>query len=426
MIKLFSLKSEFTKNTAILVIGTIVAQSIPILLAPFLRRIYSTENFGAFALYLNILGIIIIFASLRYEAAIVLPKDERESANILSLSLILSFILCILLFLFFLFFNDFVCELINFPKAYSYYLYFLPLSAMLFSFYQSINFWLIRQKAFKASSINKISRRGVEGGVQFSSGFGNFSFGLVIGDFFGNLANAVSGINQMFKNNFKKEYITKNELLHVFKKYKEFPLFNLFPTLLSAAAILLPFIFISKLYSSTDVGYLDLSRLVLSIPLALLSATISQVILQQITEKKNNRISLKKDLLSVFFFLLIVAVAEIGIIFFCGPQIFGFVFGNKYNISGVYSQILVYSYVLNFIVSCFTAVFISLNRIKVYSVWQIVYFTGICCLLLLKNIALADFLKIYVAFDVIMFSLLMILIFLVVYNYEKRLKNGSK
>ena len=40
------LKSEFSKNVATLFTGTLVAQSIPILVSPLLSRIYSPDDFA--------------------------------------------------------------------------------------------------------------------------------------------------------------------------------------------------------------------------------------------------------------------------------------------------------------------------------------------------------------------------------------------
>lgn len=419
--KNFFLKSDLAKNSFTLIVSTILAQLIPLLLHPVLRRIYTPEDFGIFAVYLNIVGILVIMTSLRYEAAIVLPKNDIESANILSLTFILGLIFCGLVFLFLLFFKNFFCELINFPLAYSSYLYFLPFSVMIFSFYQGINFWLIRQKAFKSSAINKISRRGVEGVTQLSLGLTRLSFGLVLGDFLGNLANFFSGIIQLRKNNFRIKYLSITKIFYVFYRHKEFPLYNFFPTLLSAAATLLPFIFINKLFSSEAVGYLDLSRLVLSIPLALIAATVSQVIFQQVSFKKNHHQSIKKDLLPVVYFILAAAGFEMAVILLWGPELFGWVFGEKYYVSGFYSRILVYSFTLNFIISSFSSIFISLNKIKLISIWQICYFLVICSLLLLKKMELVEFLKIYVILEVIMGIVYCALLLKIVMEYENKL-----
>jgi O-antigen/teichoic acid export membrane protein len=417
-LKKFSPKSEFTKNTATLILGTVLAQVVPLLLHPILRRIYTPEEFGVFAVYLNIISIIVIMATLRYEAAIVLPKNNVEAANILSLSFIINFLLCSCFFVLIVFLKDGFCSLINFPLKYSNWLYLLPFSAMFMSFYQSLNYWLIRQKAFKAASINKISRRGVEGVFQLGLGFKRNVLGLITGDVLGNLTNLISGVIQVFKNDFKVRYISKNKIVFVLKKYKKFPIYNFFPTLLSSIANSLPFIFINKFYSSENVGYIDLSRLVLSIPLAFISVTVSQVIFQQITSKKNNRQSIKKELIHVLYFILAVAVLEYFVIQFTGPQLFSLIFGDKYYLSGQYSQILMYGYIMNFIISTYSSIFISFEKLKLLSVWQIAYFLCICSLFLFHHFTIVNFIEIYTFIEVSMDIIYCFILFTIIRKYE--------
>ncbi|MBK8368994.1 MAG: oligosaccharide flippase family protein [Bacteroidetes bacterium] len=103
--KYLSLSSDFSKNTFTLVLGTVIAQAIPFVLHPFLRRLYSAEDFGAMAVYLNLFGVITIVSALRYEAAIVLPKHNNEAANLLSLTFIINLIFTTLVFLVLLFFK---------------------------------------------------------------------------------------------------------------------------------------------------------------------------------------------------------------------------------------------------------------------------------------------------------------------------------
>ncbi|MCL4856653.1 MAG: oligosaccharide flippase family protein [Flavobacteriales bacterium] len=306
--KRFFIKSDFSKNTLILVSGTIAAQAIPLALHPFLRHIYTPEDFGAMAVFLSIFSMVTIVSALRYEATIVLPKENNEAANILALTFIISFLFNILMMLVLLLFKTPIVEFIGLPLKYVNFIFILPITSFLFSLYQSINYWLIRQKAFKASSINKIVRRTVEGATQLTLGLLKIPGGLFVGDFFGNFSNVISGVRQLFKNNFSLNTITKSEIVLVLKRYIDYPKYNVIPTLLSSAASFLPFLFINKFYSTEMVGYIDLSKMVLSIPLIFISATISQVLFQQITEKKHNLISIKNDLLNVFYLLIAIRI----------------------------------------------------------------------------------------------------------------------
>lgn len=404
-------------------IGTVIAQAIPFALHPLLRRLYSAEDFGAMAVYLNIFGVITIVSALRYEAAIVLPKRDNEAANVLSLAFIINIFFSLLVLLSLVFFKKEIITFINFPEKYANFLFFLPFASLFFGAYQSINYWLIRHKAFKASTSNKIIRRVVEGATQTALGFVKFPGGLFIGDLLGNFSNALSGIRQSFKNKFSFSSISVKKIKFVSKKYDEYPKYNVLPTLLSSAANVLPFLIINKIYSTEVVGYLDLSKLVLSIPLIFISATISQVLFQQITEKKHNKMSVKADLRNVLAILLLVIVLEIIIILFAGPWLFSFVFGEQYSLSGEFSQILIFSFVLNFIGSTFSSVFITFEKIKLNSVWQTFYFAAICSLFFCRGLDILMFLKIYVGIEMVMHLTYCVMIFSIVNKYEKSIKS---
>ncbi len=422
LLKKLFLKSEFTKNTFVLVLGTVLAQAIPLILHPFLRRIYSAEDFGAMAVFLSIFSMVTIVSALRYEATIVLPKHNNEAANILTLTFIINLIFNVLILLIIIFFKNPIVNFIGLPVKYADYLYFLPITSFLYSFYQSINYWLIRQKAFKASSINKIVRRGVEGFLQLGMGLMKIPGGLFVGDFFGNLSNVLSGIKQGYKNKFSLAYVSKKKIGFVAKKYIDYPKFNVIPTLLSSAASLLPFLFINKFYSTEIVGYLDLSRMVLSIPLIFISATIAQVLFQQITEKKHGLLSIKKELFNISYLLLGIIVIEFVVLFLFGDDLFSLIFGETYTISSTFSKLLIFSFSFNFISSTFSSIYITFNKIKIYSIWQITYFLAICCLLFFRDIDIIEYLKIFVLIEVVMNLINCSILFKIVANYENKLK----
>jgi O-antigen/teichoic acid export membrane protein len=420
--KFFPSSSDFTKNTFTLVLGTIVAQAIPFILHPFLRRLYSPEDFGAMAVYLNLFGVVTIVSALRYEAAIVLPKYNNEAANLLSLTFIINVVFTVLIFTALLFFKNDLVQFLNFPVAYSNYLYLLPFGSLLYGCYQSMNYWLIRQKAFKASTTNKIIRRLVEGSVQTTFGVLRIPGGLFIGDLLGNLANVISGVKQIIKNFFSLKQVSATKIHFVANKYKDYPKFNVLPTLLSSAANVLPFLFINKMYSTETVGYLDLSKLVLSVPLVFISSTISQVLFQQITSKKHDSLSIKGDFKNVFLVLISVIILELMVIFLFGPWLFGFAFGSNYELSGKFSQILIFSFALNFIGSTFSSVFITFNKLKLNSRWQIVYFIAICSLYFFKNLSISNFLILYVAIEVAMHLCYCLIIYYIINEYEKSIR----
>lgn len=415
------LRSELLINTTVLISGTVLAQLIPILLRTFLTRHYTPETFGAFAVYLSLIGIFIVISSFKYELAIVLPRKDSNAANVLILSILLSAIFNIILLLIILIWDSAILEFLNLSPKFSSYLYFVPLGTFLFSIYQSINYWLIRKKKFYAISLNKFTRRGFEGGVQFGFAFTKYTKGLVLGDIIGQFANVAFGVYQGLKSGLSENLISWERIKYVLKKYFEFPKFNLIPGLMSACSFYLPAIFINKYYSSDYTGYIDLSKLLLSIPLALVATSLSSVLLQRLSEKFRNNLSLKRDLISILGIISSIVIVEILVITFFGVELFTFIFGDKWEYSGRISKILVWSYALNFLVASYSSVFISMNKIKLLSIWQLFYFVSILMLFFFRNRAFDDFIKIYVFVEVVCYIVNSIMIFLIVKRYEKNL-----
>lgn len=418
-------QSGLLKNVSILASGTALAQLIPIALQPFMRRQFSAEIYGAYSVYLSLLGILIVVSSFKYELAIILPKKKKEAANVFFLAGLISFLVNIILLFSVLIWKTELANFLNLSVKYSNYLYFVPLGTFLFNFYQSINYWLIREKKFMAISKNKFIRRGAEGVSQLGFSFSIKQFGLIYGDLIGHFFNNVSGIFQAYKSGLKTKLLSLAKLKYVANKYKEYPRLNLLPSFMSACSYLLPVLFINKFYSSAYTGYFDLSKLVLSIPLALVATSISSVLLQRISEKFKNNESLIKELAPIILIAIIIAAGEIIVISLFGKELFGLFFGKKNAYSGEISQILVWSFALNFITATFSSIFIGMKKIKYLSLWQVIYFIGIVSLILFKNVSFTLFIERYVLIEV--FCALLSIIFMVgiIYNYELGLRKRT-
>ena len=416
------LKSELLKNTVVLISGTVLAQLIPILIRPVMSHLFTSQIFGVYAVYTSIFGILCVIASLRYELAIVLPKNDKTAANLFFLAFLSNTVFTAILVIILVLAGDNISILLNIPDSLKYYLYLVPAGTFLYTIYQSLNFWLIRKKQFLPLSFNKLFRRGTEGILQVGIGFSKNSSGLLIGDIAGHLSNVISGFYQAAKFGLSFKYLSYNKLKYVFKKYIDYPKYNLIPGLMSAVSFMLPVLIVNKFYSAEYTGFFDQSRLLLSIPLALIAGSLASVLLQRLSEKSMKNEGLLADLIPILLILLAIAFFEIVIIELFGVGIFKLIFGQQWAYSGEISQILVWSYAFNFIVSSFSSVFLSLNKIKILSVWQFIYFISISSLVLFKDRSFVDFLKIYVCIEIICYLLYSVLLVKIIHSYEQKRK----
>lgn len=414
------------RSASILVSGSVLAQLISLILQPFLRRSFPAEVWGIFAEYLSLIGIILSVSSFRFDDAIVLPKNDKESANVLSLSLIFSFLFDILLFIIVLVMGDRIIVFLNLPPTFPVWiLYIIPFSAFLYNSYQCLNYWLVRKQKFLAVSANKLARRSSEGVFQISFGLLRNSNGLIYSDIIGQTVNLVTVIFQTIKNGLTFRNVSLTKIKYVFKKYKYFPKYNLVPAFMSTCSYMLPPIFINKFFSNESAGYFDLAKLLLSVPLAFVATSFSSVLLQKVTEKFNKRESFMKDLQPVLLVAGIISIAEILVIVFFGEYLFKLVGGSDWVTSGKISKIMVWSFAFNFIVSSFTSVFVSMRKIKTYSVYQLFYFLAIVSLLFFKSLPFNEFLRIYVIIEIICYTILTAVLVYTITSYELALNKNT-
>ena len=70
------------KNISIIGSGTALAQGITAIAMPALTRLYAPEAFTDWAIFVSIAAIFSGVATMRFELAMVLPKDRKTAAAI--------------------------------------------------------------------------------------------------------------------------------------------------------------------------------------------------------------------------------------------------------------------------------------------------------------------------------------------------------
>ncbi len=107
----FNLKLIFTtpfqKNIATLFSGTLLAQLINVIGALFLAKIYAPEFYGAYSVFLSFVSILTIVNSLKLEYVIITDKSEEKSNNMVNAILIIVLIVSAIHLFLFALFEDF-------------------------------------------------------------------------------------------------------------------------------------------------------------------------------------------------------------------------------------------------------------------------------------------------------------------------------
>lgn len=378
-------KSEFSKNVLTLMTGTTIAQAIPIAISPILTRIYTPEDFGVFALYMSIAAIISVIATGRYEMAIMLPKEDEDVKSIVKLIMILLSAVTFITFLIVFFFNHTITNLFENPEI-SNWLYFLPISIFLVGLYQIYNYLLIREKNFKRLSTNKIIVSTTNASTQLAYGFAfSNGFGLL----FGNIIGYVISIYFIIKSKVVNKYFTfkDNSINKVAKEYQNFPKYDVPSVLVNVIANQLPILALGKFFGLGVVGFYSLMYKVLMMPINLLSSTVLDVFKQRATEDYNKHGNCKDIYVKTFKSLVLIGILPFTILGIFAPEIFAFVFGEKWKVAGEFAQIMTPVFYLSFISNPLSYLFFIRQKQKWNLIGQSLFFilTFFCIYLSIKQ-----------------------------------------
>lgn len=350
MIKKLKPRSEFTRNVITLMTGTTIAQAIPIAISPLLTRMYTPEDFGVFALYMTITSIISVFATGRYELAVMLPEEDEDAINIVVLSLSITLIVSLISLFIVLMFKLQITILLGNPEI-SQWLYFIPLSVLLTGTYQNVNFWNNRKKKFKQLSENRVIRSTTT--ASFNLGIGtisNGSGGLILGTIIGQLASTIV-LGKVMLNKDIFGLINKSKIIASAKKHVNFPKYDVIATISNILSHQISHVLFNVFVSAATSGYYFLVQKVMGVPISLISSAVSDVFKQQSSSSFAKNGNAKEIFLKVLTNLTILSFPPFILLFIFAQDLFVFVFGKNWAEAGLYAKILVPMFFLQFIAS---------------------------------------------------------------------------
>ncbi len=320
--------------------GTTIAQAIPLAVSPILTRLYTPEDFGLFALFIALTSVFVSFASGRYELAVMLPVDDKESINILALGLLITTALSTSLLLFITLFHDIILSLVNNIEI-GVWLYFIPLIVLFTGLYNLLTYFNNRLKCYQdlahATIVKSLVLVAVQLGIGFvKTGATGLISGQILSSFFANM----KLLKNILNNRSLLHSISRKEMLSMAKRYKDFPLYQAPHALLNTFSSNIPVYLFSSFVNATVVGFYALSTRIVFAPLMIIAGASAKVYNQKVTQLYNEggdayglSIQLLQSLLKKIFFPFVLLILF-------APDIFALLFGDSWREAGLYTQIL--------------------------------------------------------------------------------------
>jgi O-antigen/teichoic acid export membrane protein len=357
-------KSDYFRNVATLFTGTTLAQIIPIVVTPILTRIYTPIDYGVLAIFVAFSSLCTIIATLRYEAAILLPNEDVNAMSLTILSGLCVFFAAIVVSLILCIFNKQILITLKNPNISIWLLFLIPLYVVFIGFSNALNNLLNRHKQYKKLAFNRVSVALLTASASLAFGFAGFGstgliLAIVIGQCFALCLLSIWTWNDL-REGLKK--FSFSNLKEVAITYRKFPLFSLPSDAANSMSQQLPIFLLTKFFGSNVVGHFSFSQKILGMPLNLISQSISDVFKQRASADYNkfgncNQIFIKTSkLLSAMSIVPLIAICIFA------PIIFRVIFGEAWEQAGQYTRYLAPLYIFRFIVSPLSYIFYIANR----------------------------------------------------------------
>ena len=350
--------------------GTVIAQMLTVLASPVLSRLFTPEDFALLASFTSVTSLCVVFCSGKYEMAILLPEKESDARNILRLSLLVcAATSCIL--------PAIIIGIGRFNEAFNALVSNgLVIVAVMFvlcsNMCESFRYYFLRRKQFKAISSRTVVVSLTTVGLNLLCGYFFYSHKVFVTST--TVAQMVALILFLFLffRLFGKEKQPWSfaEVRQPLVRYWKFPAFTMSGQLLNSLTLNMPILVLANYFSDTMIGLYAFVYKIASLPMTVIGSNVTQVFMQRISQSspaEQKKIFLKT---SAALFLLILPPALIGVIF--APQLFSFIFGEKWIPAATLARLMAPMLVIRFATSPVTAVYSIKEKNILSFVYQIV------------------------------------------------------
>ena len=327
------LNNTLLRHMVTLLGGTAAGQLIALLAAPLLTRLYGPADFAMVAAFVGVSTILSIFATLRYDLAMLLPQDEDDAGKVFQLSLFSLVVATVLISLLLWLFGPRLVAVIPTFAAVAHVLPLVPVMMLAIAGSQILSAWANRQRAYRemvgASVLNQGGNVVISSLIGWTKAIGG---GLLVGRLFGQLASVIwlavrlrPGLPRL-----RFEFVG---LAAVARRYRQFPFFNVPYSLLGALSQEFLVFALLAFHHVGIAGHFALVRAVLLLPARYLSSSLGLVFFREAAQLFGTP-ALETMTLKLMYRLGVVVAPLTAFFMFWSEEIFALVFGESWRMAG--------------------------------------------------------------------------------------------
>jgi O-antigen/teichoic acid export membrane protein len=315
-----------------------MGQVLIVALLPLITSLYSPGDMGVLAVYRSILLTLAVVATLRYETAIPVPKQDHEALSLLKL--------CFLVLLASVFAT--ACLLIptgpllvsalKIPRLEPY-LWMIPLGLLCVGSFQVVTFMAIRNNAFKPLAVSRFIQSAATAlipVVAFPLGLVALLMAQMLGQSMGFLRLYHCSVH------LPRPFISKNEFLKIKQvavRFRGYALFSTSGGLFDTLGSVCPELLFSALFSPTMAGLYILGLKVVAMPMGMIMLSISNVFFGGARQRIDEG-TFTAQVCSIHNRLSRISTPILVVLALYAPTLFEIAFGGRWAESGRFTQLL--------------------------------------------------------------------------------------
>lgn len=334
--------SSIARSISMLVGGSGASQAINLLGTILVARLYGPHEYGLFAVFISAQAILLVFASMRLDLALVVEEYEDNILDIVFsitlISILVSLISFILVATSHFLPTGFTGLIVESPA-----MWFLPITLLVGVQYQIATQWCVRLGAFKQIAIATMSVSAAIVTSQLLAGMLNWgAAGLALGYLVGQAAGTAilwrSLLAQLRMAERRARFAEATAIRATIVRHYRFVAYQAPNSLASAAYINLPNIILGALISPGAAGAFSLAFRVLFQPLALLPAALGQVVFSKMARTLDHLAEWERPLASAYLVLGLILAGPCGIMVYFGREIATTVLGPNWVEAGAMAE----------------------------------------------------------------------------------------
>jgi O-antigen/teichoic acid export membrane protein len=359
MSKIYQPLEGMRRNISRLASGAVVSQILLVASTPLLTRIFNPEAFGVMAAFTAAYAITVPISTLKYDAAIILPKAASSALSLTALVIFIASGMSILAGALLVLgtWASFI------PERYEFYLW-LPIALWVGALFTQSQQWSARNNDYKHFARSQVIGTLLNVGVSLTLGllFGGEPHHLVLGFICGMAASLVYMLLSRTKKIEDKFRINVTSLLRRSKVYRQFPLLVLPSTLLMTIGQNSIPLILSIYYPIGEVGQFAIANRLLLVPFALIGGALAESFRSEFVRRQRERLDSTSLFNKTLKTLAILALPMFSLLFVAAPWLFSIIFGSDYEEAGHVSRALVIAVAAQFMAIPFACVFVALRQ----------------------------------------------------------------